>query len=109
MQVNGVNLGDNQIKLLQKVEELTLYLIEKDKQLNDEEKMNYEQEVKINAQTEANRQLWEQLKSEADKLISQQQQIDQLRRQLELIIKNRVWKNIARIITLNAETWEVHP
>ncbi|WP_179415943.1 hypothetical protein HDF19_06080 [Mucilaginibacter sp. E4BP6] len=57
MQVNGVNLGDNQIKLLQKVEELTLYLIEKDKQLNDEEKMNYEQEVKINAQTEANRQL----------------------------------------------------
>jgi len=33
MQANGVDLGQNQVKLLQKVEELTLYLIEKDKQL----------------------------------------------------------------------------
>jgi hypothetical protein len=34
MQVEGLNLGDNQTRLLQKVEELTLYLIEKDKQLS---------------------------------------------------------------------------
>ncbi|MCX2495302.1 hypothetical protein OQX63_17560 [Pedobacter sp. PF22-3] len=31
---NGVNLGELNIKLLQKVEELTLHLIEKDKQIN---------------------------------------------------------------------------
>ncbi|MGQ7855249.1 hypothetical protein ACUN24_13525 [Pedobacter sp. WC2501] len=33
---NGVNLGELNIKLLQKVEELTLHLIEKDKQLNNQ-------------------------------------------------------------------------
>ncbi|MBB6240342.1 hypothetical protein HDC90_005016 [Pedobacter sp. AK013] len=35
---NGVNLGELNIKLLQKVEELTLHLIEKDKQLQNEKK-----------------------------------------------------------------------
>jgi hypothetical protein len=34
MVANGVNLGELNIRLLQKVEELTLHLIEKDKQLN---------------------------------------------------------------------------
>ncbi len=33
---NGVNLGELNIKLLQKVEELTLHLIEKDKQINNQ-------------------------------------------------------------------------
>ena len=33
MQKDGLNLGDNQIKLLQKVEELTLYAIDADKQI----------------------------------------------------------------------------
>ncbi len=33
MVASGVNLGELNIKLLQKVEELTLHLIEKDKQL----------------------------------------------------------------------------
>ncbi len=37
MQADGLNLGDNQIKLLQKVEELTLYLIEKDKRINKQQ------------------------------------------------------------------------
>jgi len=32
MEENGLSLGDNQVKLLQKVEELTLYLIQKDKE-----------------------------------------------------------------------------
>lgn len=31
MEKNGANLGDLNTKLLQKIEELTLYLIEKDK------------------------------------------------------------------------------
>ncbi len=36
MQADGVNLGDNQTKLLQKVEELTLYTITADKEIKDE-------------------------------------------------------------------------
>jgi hypothetical protein len=36
MQNDGLNVGDNQTKLLQKIEELTLYLIEKDKQLKEQ-------------------------------------------------------------------------
>lgn len=35
MQAAGLNVGDNQTKLLQKIEELTLYLIEKDKQVTE--------------------------------------------------------------------------
>jgi hypothetical protein len=38
MQVDGLNVGENQVKLLQKVEELTLYLIEKDKKINEQQK-----------------------------------------------------------------------
>ncbi len=33
---NGINLGEMNAKLLQKIEELTLYLIEKDKQIEDQ-------------------------------------------------------------------------
>jgi len=47
MKANGLSLGDNQIKLLQKVEELTLYLIEKDKQIAKEQKRNNEQQKEI--------------------------------------------------------------
>jgi hypothetical protein len=36
MHAEGLNVGDNQIKLLQKVEELTLYMIEKDNEIKDE-------------------------------------------------------------------------
>jgi hypothetical protein len=49
MQAEGLNVGDNQVKLLQKVEELTLYLIEKDKQLTEEQAKNVELEKKIHA------------------------------------------------------------
>jgi hypothetical protein len=35
----GVDVGEMQAKLLQKIEELTLYLIQKDKQLEDQQKM----------------------------------------------------------------------
>ncbi|QKJ31066.1 hypothetical protein HQ865_15320 [Mucilaginibacter mali] len=37
---NGVNLGEMNKLLLKKVEELTLYLIEKDKEVNDQKKIN---------------------------------------------------------------------
>lgn len=38
MQENGLNLNNMQIKLLQKIEELTLYVIEQDKKINSLEK-----------------------------------------------------------------------
>ncbi|MBB6238785.1 hypothetical protein HDC90_003432 [Pedobacter sp. AK013] len=44
---NGVNLGELNIKLLQKVEELTLHLIEKDKQLKNEKEVNRKQQEQI--------------------------------------------------------------
>ncbi len=37
MEKNGINVGDLNMKLLQKVEELTLYLIEKDKQVKQQQ------------------------------------------------------------------------
>ncbi|MFT4092588.1 MAG: hypothetical protein QM640_03025 [Niabella sp.] len=57
MQMNGVDLGDNQIKLLQKTEELTLYLIEQNRQLQEQKEINTVQNRKIEALTEENRQL----------------------------------------------------
>ncbi|MDQ0966813.1 hypothetical protein QFZ20_002216 [Flavobacterium sp. W4I14] len=46
---NGVNLGELNIKLLQKVEELTLHLIEKDKQLKNEKQVNRKQQEQIDS------------------------------------------------------------
>jgi hypothetical protein len=44
---NGINLGELNVKLLQKVEELTLHLIEKDKQLQNEKEINKKQQEQI--------------------------------------------------------------
>lgn len=46
---DGVNLGELNIKLLQKVEELTLHLIDKDKQLQNEALLIKNQQVEIDA------------------------------------------------------------
>ncbi len=61
---DGLSLGDMNAKLLKKVEELTLYLIEKDKQDN-------EKEVRLGLQQR--------------QLISQQKQINQLNQKLSII------------------------
>jgi Listeria-Bacteroides repeat domain (List_Bact_rpt). len=47
MQSNGMTLGEVQTRLLQKIEELTLYLIEKDKQLDAQQKKTEEQQNEI--------------------------------------------------------------
>ena len=49
MAENGVSLGELNIKLLQKVEELTLHLIIKDKQLQNEKETNNKQQQQIDA------------------------------------------------------------
>jgi len=47
MQAEGLNVGGNQVKLLQKVEELTLYLIEKDKEIKNQQEENRIQNKKL--------------------------------------------------------------
>jgi hypothetical protein len=64
---DGINLGEMDRILTQKVEELTLYLIDKDKELK-------EQQLKINGQE--------------TQLTAQQTQIDQLKQQLTILIKS---------------------
>ncbi|TWJ01717.1 hypothetical protein JN11_01871 [Mucilaginibacter frigoritolerans] len=61
MQTDGLNVGENQTKLLQKVEELTLYLIEKDNEIKKEQQVNQAQQAQIN-------QLREQLNAIAKSL-----------------------------------------
>ncbi len=78
MQKDGLNVGENQVKLLQKVEELTLYMIEKDKQLNEEKLIIDKQQKDNDAQKQANQQLSDQVKS-------QQKQIDLLIKQVTKI------------------------
>ncbi|MDB5088034.1 MAG: hypothetical protein JWR09_2028 [Mucilaginibacter sp.] len=61
---NGLNLGEMNKVLVQKVEELTLYLIKEDRQLADQQKIN------------------QVVKQQSDLLKSQQKQIDELRESL---------------------------
>jgi hypothetical protein len=64
MEKEGINLSDMNMKLLKKVEELTLYIIQKDEQLKDQEKIN-----RLN-----------------------QEQIDELKKQLNTISKSLLSK-----------------
>ncbi len=50
MNENGMAVGELNTKLLQKVEELTLYLIEQNKQLTNQQKSNQEQKKKLEQQ-----------------------------------------------------------
>jgi len=47
VKVNGVDLGDMNSKLLQKIEELTLHLIEKEKELNNQKQLLLEQQKSL--------------------------------------------------------------
>lgn len=48
MQKNGTELGDLNSKLLQKMEELTLYIIEQNKRINELEKQNEKLQNTVN-------------------------------------------------------------
>ena len=47
VKINGVDLGDMNARLLQKIEELTLQLIEKDKEVSKEKEINKSQEDRL--------------------------------------------------------------
>jgi len=89
MQANGVNLGDNQIKLLQKVEELTLYLIGKDKQLNEQNATINKQQSQIDLLNTKLSQADMNSKTQSEQLKSQQEQLDQLKTQLSSLLKQQ--------------------
>lgn len=73
MQTDGLNLGNNQIKLLQKVEELTLYTITSDKEIKDEKSLVAKQQaLLLQQQTQLN---------------VQQKQIEYLNEQVQALIK----------------------
>jgi hypothetical protein len=63
----GVNLGELNIKLLQKVEELTLHLIEKDKQLQNEAALIKNQQVEIEALKKGYLEIKEYLSAQQNK------------------------------------------
>ncbi|OKS84905.1 hypothetical protein [Mucilaginibacter polytrichastri] len=48
---DGINLGEMNAKLLKKIEELTLYLIEKDNQLKEEQSINRKQQEQLDVIT----------------------------------------------------------
>lgn len=71
---DGLNLGEIDELLTKKVEELTLYLIEKDKQLQEQRDAAIKQQGQIDEQN--------------GRLKVQQQEIDQLKQQVQILLKN---------------------
>jgi hypothetical protein len=82
IKTNGLNLGESDKLLTKKVEELTLYLIEKDSQLNDEKDIIIKQQHQIDTQQQVNNQQDQQLQA-------QQKQINLLIKELSHIIKKK--------------------
>jgi hypothetical protein len=66
MQANGLDLGENQTKLLQKVEELTLYLIASDAKEQSQEKLIESQSEQLKTQDERIKKLEEAVLKLAD-------------------------------------------
>jgi hypothetical protein len=60
---NGVNLGEMDAKLLQKIEELTLYLIEQNKQLKSQNEQNQIQQSQIEELKQMNIELLKKLEN----------------------------------------------
>jgi hypothetical protein len=63
MQANGVNMGELQTKLLQKVEELTLYTIELKKENEEQEKRNDELQKRVEEQDAKYQELLKMIKA----------------------------------------------
>jgi len=75
MEENGINVSELNMKLLKKVEELTLYLIEQNKEIADQRSTNQSQQKEINNQKEINQ--------------SMQKEIDELKKQFLTLIQSK--------------------
>lgn len=58
----GLDLGENQVVLLKKIEELTLYVIDQNKKMDEVNKINEDQTKRLEDQTMRNKELEERLK-----------------------------------------------
>jgi hypothetical protein len=67
LEKNGIDLGEMNMTLLKKVEELTLYLIEKDKQLQEQQKINKDFKQQLIA-IKSQQKLIDEMKINLDKL-----------------------------------------
>ncbi len=75
----GVDLGANQAALLKKVEELTLYLIDENKQLKSQNNQLAEQNKKIEEQDRQIEEQDRQITEQNARFREQQRQIDELK------------------------------
>lgn len=79
----GINVGEAQTLLLEKVEELTLYLIEKDKQVKA-------QQIQLKTQTDIVRSQVEQLKAQSAKNNDLDSRLKKLERLLSIPVSKRL-------------------
>ncbi|WP_419699069.1 hypothetical protein [Mucilaginibacter sp. NFX135] len=79
---NGLNLGEMNKLLMKKVEELTLYLIEKDQKEKEQEKVNQDQQNEITRQKINVDLMKNQLKQESDRVGNLEKQLTLLLHEL---------------------------
>jgi hypothetical protein len=86
---NGVNLGEMNKLLVKKVEELTLYLIEKDKQVADQHSVTQLQQSQLAGQQLEIVALKQQVEDgkQSVQISTQQKEIDELKRQVAELLK----------------------
>ena len=75
---NGFFLGEMDAKLLQKIEELTLYTIQQQKEIKKEKVQNKKQQKEI-----------EELKKQNSKIDKQQNEIDELKALVQKLLKDK--------------------
>jgi hypothetical protein len=78
MQANGINLSEMNIKLLQKIEEMTLYMIEQEKKSTLQSKKIEEQNKKMKMQNENFEKQNMLLKSQSKKILTLEKKIESL-------------------------------
>ena len=78
MEKNGVNVGNFQIQLLQKIEELTLYTIDQEKKLKTQRENFEQQQEEINSQ-----------KEEIEELKKQNSEIKELKALVQKLLKDK--------------------
>jgi len=83
MQANGLNVGETQVKLLQKIEELTLYIIEKDKEIKEDHARMIEQDKQIESEKQKEKELGQKVNDQQGQLLQLQTQIAAMNKLLQ--------------------------
>ena len=80
---NGIALGEMNKKLLEKVEELTLYLISQNEKVKKQEEESKQQKEQIKTQNETTQQLKDLLLKQSEQLRNQQEEIEALKSKIK--------------------------